>query len=378
LSSNSLTILYADDEAANLTAFKYCFGDRFEIITVQSGEEALAMLGSRQVAVLLADQRMPGMTGVELCTIARERFPDVVRMIVTAYADISAAMAAINSGQVSRYILKPWREDQMAEILRAGIEAYDLGVTLRELQVKMLQAEQQSTMSYLLGRVLHELAQPMTSLLANATYLADSLTTLTQPESALPPALRETFEDLRAVAKDTALSADELAARVHRFRNGETPASSDATAELTRAVHAAVAIVGTELRKRARLTLQLAPVPAVAAEATQVSQIVVNLLMNAVEAIEPGRPERNRITVRTSMCRDRVVLEIEDTGAGISAELLPRVFEPFVTTKSQIPARGFGLAVVQDLVQRLKGEIRVRSELGTGTCFIVELPAGPH
>src|ERR1700742_2227548 len=135
-------------------------------------------MGSTAVAVLLADQRMPEVSGVELCRITREKHPDVVRVIVTAYSHVTAAVAAINAGQVSRYLFKPWREEQMAEVLRAGIEAYRLGVMTRELQVRLLQSEQQSTTTYLLGRVLHELANPAATINANVEWIADSLTGL--------------------------------------------------------------------------------------------------------------------------------------------------------------------------------------------------------
>src|SRR5678815_933321 len=113
-------VLYVDDEAANLTSFAYCFDDQFLVRTAGSAEEAMLILSREPVALLLADQRMPGMTGAQLCALARERHPDVVRMIVTAYADIGDAVAAINTGQVARYILKPWREEAMLEILQLG------------------------------------------------------------------------------------------------------------------------------------------------------------------------------------------------------------------------------------------------------------------
>jgi signal transduction histidine kinase len=369
-------ILYVDDEPANLTTFKYCFGERFEVLTATSGAAALQIMEGQPVALLLADQRMPGMTGAELCAQARERFPDTVRMIVTAYADITAAMAAINSGQVARYILKPWREESLAEVLRAGIEAHDLGMLMRQLQVRMLQHEQEATSTFLIGQVLHEISNPLSSVCTNVQYLADSLRVLAaESEAGTPPRLAERVRDLDEAAREAGLVADDLVARLARFRAGEGGRlTNGVTTDLNRAVQVALAIVGSELRRHARLDLQLGPVPPVRADASQLSQIVVNLLTNAIEALEPEQPARQRITLRTLVRDDRVTFEVEDTGAGIPAELLPRVFEPFVTTKGNDVTRGFGLAVVRDLVQRLDGDIRVSSEAGHGTCFVVELP----
>src|SRR5687768_11480088 len=97
-------VLYVDDERANLVALRYALGDRFTILTALSGEEGLELLRSRpDIAVLLADFKMPGMTGTELCEQAIAIRPDVIRMILTAYADLHAASEAINRGQVQKF-----------------------------------------------------------------------------------------------------------------------------------------------------------------------------------------------------------------------------------------------------------------------------------
>jgi two-component system, NtrC family, sensor kinase len=369
------TILYVDDESPNLLTFSYLFAERFDIVTVGSGAEALAVMERRPVAVLLADQRMPAMTGVELCAAARERFPSVVRMIVTGYSDIGAAVGAINSGQVSRYILKPWREEELAEILNAAIEAHELGVMVRDVQARMLKSEQQATSSFLLGRALHELSQPLEVALVGSGYVADCLGNLQRTLTAVPNAQREMLEDVRAAAQETAAAVRQAAERLHRFRAGEAPvARGDIATDLNRAVEAALAILGQELRRQGGVQVQLGTVPPVAVDATELSQIIMNLLTNAAEAVAGAPPEARSIIVRTRARPNRAVVEVEDTGPGIAPDLLPRIFEPFVSTKSDDVERGFGLAIVHDLVQRLEGDIRVRSELGRGSCFTVELP----
>ena len=368
------TILYVDDEPSNLATFKYCFGERFEVLVAQSGDEALKILAAQPVAVMMADQRMPGMTGAQLCQAARERFPDVVRMIVTAYADVTAAVEAINSGQVLRYVFKPWREEQMADVLRIGVEAYELGVLLRDLQTRMLQHEQQATINYVLRTVLHELKAPAKAAHMNLHWMADTLRGLAQGAQAAPMQQQAAFTGMLAAAQEALDSIKLIVQRIDGFRRGE-PAGrpTGATADLTRAVQAAVSIVGPELRRRAEVDLQLTEVPLVAAEAAQLNQILVNLLSNAVEALPLGQAEHNLVTVRTSVRDGQAFVEIEDTGPGIPAELLPRIFDPFVSTKSDDPARGFGLAVVRDVVHELGGEITARSEVGTGSCFTVTL-----
>src|SRR5688500_14015445 len=94
-------ILFVDDEPQNLVVFRYAMEESFTVLTAQTGVEALQIMQRQQIAVLLADQRMPEMNGVELCARAREVQPEAVRIIITAYADIHAAIDAINKGQVS-------------------------------------------------------------------------------------------------------------------------------------------------------------------------------------------------------------------------------------------------------------------------------------
>lgn len=367
-------VLYVDDEPANLTTFRYCFEEQFDVVTATTADEALGILGREPVGLLLADQRMPGVSGAELCRIVRERHPDVVRMIVTAYSDVTAAVAAINSGQVSRYLFKPWREEVMAEVLRAGLDAYQLGVMTRELQVRLLHTEQQATTTYLLGRVLHELANPAASLNTNVEWLADTLSALGQ-RSDLPDAVAAELDEVQTAVREAAAASRELLARIDRFRRGDQPAPPRHGVDLKRAVEAALAIVENQLRKRAELTVDMHEVPPVVADATQVSQVVINLLLNAADAVE-ARPEgERRIGLRVDdHGGTHALIEVSDSGEGIAPEMMERIFEPFVSTKSQDVPRGFGLAVVREIVDSLGGEIKVRSEVGHGSQFAVRLP----
>jgi signal transduction histidine kinase len=381
-------VLYVDDEPANLTAFSYCFEDLFHILTATSGEEALALLRNEPVALLLADQRMPGMTGVQLCALAREKHPDVVRMIVTAYSDIAEAVAAINTGQVARYILKPWREEAMAEILRAGVEAYQLGTLVHDLQIRLLKSEQQSTTTFLIGRVLHELSNPAASISTNVRFMQDSFYRLREIAPAGSEEFRTLLQSFSEALNDSAEGCRELALRLERFRDGQPAVVRvSAGADLARVVDAAVAIVRSLIHPRARLMVEHAAAPAtaespmsapvVAMDRTHLSQVLVNLLMNAAEAIEPGHPEENRILIRTFAKNGNGCFEVEDTGRGIAAELLDQVFEPHFTSKPA-PGHGLGLSIVRELVTSVRGSVGVRSELGRGTTFTVEIPLAPR
>ncbi len=119
-------VLYVDDEPDNLRIFELTFRRDFKILTAASAEEGLEILNDNPIAVVLSDQRMPGMTGVEFLARVREIDPQTIRMLVTAYGDAETLGVAINDGSIYRYIAKPWSPDDLGMALRRGIEAYAL------------------------------------------------------------------------------------------------------------------------------------------------------------------------------------------------------------------------------------------------------------
>jgi CheY-like chemotaxis protein len=116
-------------------------------------------------------------------------------------------------------------------------------------------------------------------------------------------------------------------------------------------------------------------VPPVLASDGKLSQVFLNLLINAAHAIDEGHVDENRITLRTWTSGDDVLAEVADTGHGISPENLERIFEPFFTTKRSGVGSGLGLAICRNIVTEFGGDIRVESEVGKGTRFVVRLPA---
>src|SRR5689334_20607602 len=119
-------ILVVDDEQDNLDAFRFNFRKTFDILTATSGPEALQLLADKEVAVVVTDQRMPKMTGVELLREVRAKTPDTVGIILTAFTDVDVLIEAINLGQVYRYITKPWDAKEVRGVLQYAIERFDL------------------------------------------------------------------------------------------------------------------------------------------------------------------------------------------------------------------------------------------------------------
>src|SRR5919206_1029098 len=127
-------ILIVDDEPANLRLLERLFRRDYQVLTAPSGQEALHLLEQHDVALLLTDQRMPGMTGIELLKRTAEMRPHMVRIIVTGYTDVSALVEAINCGQVYKYVTKPWNNDDLRLTVERAVEHYETNKARHELE----------------------------------------------------------------------------------------------------------------------------------------------------------------------------------------------------------------------------------------------------
>jgi two-component system, NtrC family, response regulator AtoC len=137
--SNRVAVLVVDDEPDNLDAIRFNFGKTFSLLLAGSGEEALALVKQHDIAVIVTDQRMPRMTGLELLKAARELRPDAVGIIVTAFTDVDVLIEAINLGRIYRYVTKPWDSKELRGILTHAIERYQLVRENRRLSEQLQQ-----------------------------------------------------------------------------------------------------------------------------------------------------------------------------------------------------------------------------------------------
>src|SRR5690349_9345370 len=117
-------VIYVDDEIPNRQVFLATFGQEFRVKVCESAEAGLAAMQGETVAIVLADQRMPSVTGVDLLTKVKELYPDAIRVLVTAYTDQEPIVQAVNRVQIDRFIPKPWDNREMEALLNAALETY--------------------------------------------------------------------------------------------------------------------------------------------------------------------------------------------------------------------------------------------------------------
>jgi PAS domain S-box-containing protein len=240
----------------------------------------------------------------------------------------------------------------------------------KRLETQLRLADRMTSMGTLAAGVAHEINNPLAYVCSNLTFLSEQLAQETLPPEALP--------ELREVVAETQEGAGRVRSIVQDLRTfARADEERRGPINIHQVIDGALRLVRNEMmRSNARLERELGPVPPILGNEARLGQVLVNLLVNAVQAFPEKRSENNRIRVATwSDESKRVVVEVEDNGAGMSAEVQQRIFDPFFTTKPVGEGTGLGLAICHTIVQSMGGQIEVRSTPGRGTTFVLSLPA---
>jgi PAS domain S-box-containing protein len=242
----------------------------------------------------------------------------------------------------------------------------------RQMHERLLLADRMASVGTLAAGVAHEINNPLAYTIANLGLLAGDLPQI----AAALPQRAQAIAAMLADARDGAERVRKIVRGLKTFSRAheEERVPIDPAHVVDQAIHLAL----NEIRHRARLVKDYAPVPPVWADEPRLVQVFINLLVNAAHSLPEERAEGNEIRVAIRK-RDagRVIIEVRDTGSGIPAEIIGRVFDPFFTTKPVGKGTGLGLSICHGIVTRMNGEITVESEVGKGSVFSVLLPIAP-
>jgi two-component system, NtrC family, sensor kinase len=262
---------------------------------------------------------------------------------------------------------------------------------LAEAQNQLLQSEKMASIGQLAAGVAHEINNPVGYVNSNLStlqqYVADILKILSayeQGEMEMKEITRTAVDDLKRKAdidyirKDIEKLISESIGGLQRVKRivldlkdfSHVGEATKQWSNIEKGLDSTLNIVWNELKYKAEVVKEYGGIPEIECIPMQINQVFMNLLMNAVQAIEV----QGRITIRTGQDGENVWVEVEDTGAGIEKKNLNRIFDPFFTTKPVGQGTGLGLSLSYGIVQKHGGRIEVRSERGKGTTFRVELP----
>ena len=283
-------------------------------------------------------------------------------------------------------------EEKRKDLQKALVKLEKVLEELKASQLKILQQEKMASIGQLAAGVAHELNNPMSFISSNLSTLDKYIKRLTdfirvQSEAVLSVKdtsalykvdkkreevkLNHILEDAKVLLKESLDGAERVKKIVHELNSFSRMDEEEyKKADINECVDSAVTIVWNELKYKATLEKKYGSLPLVMCYPRQMNQVFVNLLINAVNSI----PEKGIIAVQTWQENGSVWIEVSDTGVGIPAKNLIKIFEPFFTTKEAGKGTGLGLSITYEIVQKHKGEITVKSDVGKGTTFTVRIP----
>lgn len=372
----STHVLFVDDEEPNLVVFEAVCGEEFPVLTASSGDAALDLMRTHDVGVVLTDQRMPGMTGVELLEKVYTEWPDSIRLLITAYSDLKAAEDAINRGYVRRYLRKPWEPEALKAELRDAFDLYTLNSKVKVLEQRLFETERAYSLGVVAAGLADELRNPIgwirNNLSVTETSINNAIASL-QDESPNLTRARGLLAQVEAAVSDARLGVKRILELVDEM--AKPPEGTDEElidlADIIRVTLRMAERSG--LRGRALIEVASGVAPRVKASRTKLGQITLNLLANAIQQVADLPREQGIVRISTAIKDQWAVLDVIDNGPTLSEEELEGVFKPFGRS-GRSKGAGVGLAISKRIAGELRGELEASHYPEGGTRFRLRLP----
>jgi two-component system NtrC family sensor kinase len=368
-------VLFVDDDESNLIVWRAACADEFDVLTAGSADEAIELLRTHEVFVVFADQRMPYTTGVELLERVRREFPDTVRILITAYSDLGAVIDAINRGHVRRYLRKPCALSELRAEISEALDFYTLRARARAVERRLLLTERVYALGLVASGFGRELGRP-TTLIREAVTLAQSdLRLVTQKldaDGADLRLIRSKLVDLEEWLK-RALEGVERVLDLARSVELRPDSGRPEPVDMADVLRLSLRIVRGNLRRGADIELDIRPTPPVRGMSSKLGQVVLNLLVNALEGVSSNDPAQSVISIGLGENEGLVRLDVTDNGPPIDEEEQERIFDPFHLSAS-VRGAGLGLAISKALVEEMGGKILVGAGATGGATFSVLMP----
>jgi two-component system sensor histidine kinase/response regulator len=372
-------ILLVDDEEPNLAVLESFLDVDYRVYTASSGAEALAIAESTPLDLVIADQRMPGMTGVELLETLRAKRPDLLGIVLTGYSDTPALMSAINRARAFRYLRKPWQPEEVLaavsqacrfvfhqravakvlDLLSRRTEELDRALfDLQEAQKNMLHLDRLATAGRLTAGISHDLKNSLNGLL----YLQqEALIRNTDPDFA------QAIDVGLAGVRNMHEALSTMNAFVRQKRLSMAMEWFDPAVVVRDTV--TVLHMDMDYRNRRVEVLTTEGLPLLLGDRQKLVQVLVNLVRNAIQATQA----RQKVSVSVTRSTEGIVYSVEDEGPGVPEDLRPTLFDAFVSSKGDAGV-GLGLYMSKLIVAYHNGRIAALDRPIGGTRFEAVIP----
>lgn len=357
--TEKIIVLYIDDEGNNLTSFKASLRKDFKVFTALDAAEGLSIAETEEIHVVVADQRMPGMDGIEFFEKLMEINPEPVRILLTGYSDIASAIDAINRGQVYRFIDKPWNIEQIKNAVKTAADIYFARKELKDKNEKLMKIQKE--MNQFVYTLSHELRGPLMSIAA--------VSRLAKIESQEPSVL-EYFKLID-------LATDKLDIFIHKMLDFYRSTKME-----NKVVKIDFHHVMNEIRSEYEKKFDLSDI-AIKTEINQeeefyaddakVRVIINNLFSNAYRFQKEELTDKH-IDISINVSNNLASIKISDNGKGMESTYLDQPFDIFQRATQEHLGSGLGLYMVKESVGQMGGKILMESVVGEGTTITVSIP----
>ena len=383
--NNKDAILYVDAEKENQQNFYHLVRREFNLLQACSAEEAMEILKSGQVKVILADLHMTDVNGIEFLEKVYYNFPHIIRIIASALTDQHIIIDAINKAKVFHFITKPWNNEELKKILKNAIEVfnhnYEKDIQINSLQsmndelikAKLKAEELDKLKSSFLANMSHEIRTPLNAIVGFTNLF------VTQIDDA---ELQKEYADVIEDSANDLLNIVEDLLDTSRIELGTVPIN-----ETLIDIHKLMCDLLLVFQKHNQLKNKpielkykypkVTDKKLIVTDGLRLKQIISNLLNNSLKFTEKGEIEFG-YEIKNENNIHFIQFFVRDTGIGIPAELTDYIFEKFGKIEKDINrihrGNGLGLYIARKLAQILGGDITVKSELKKGSIFYVTIP----
>lgn len=344
---------------------------------VDTAEDLQRALLEEPWDLILADYSMPRFSGPDALATVRAAGLDIPFIVVSGTLGEDAVVDAMRSG-VQDYILKGRYVRLVPAVQRELRESVNRGER-KKMEDQLMLSDRMASVGMLAAGVAHEINNPLAALIANLDYITQELTVSLhahEAETAGPAInLAQVAREFAEPLQDAVVSAERIRQIVRDVRIFSRPNEERrGPVDVLVVLESTLRMAQNEIRHRARIVKDYGPVPAAFGNDARVGQVLLNLIVNAAQSIPEGHADSNEIRIITRTdAQGRAVIEVRDTGTGMSPETLKRIFDPFFTTKPVGIGTGLGLSICHRIITGLGGEIHADSQLGRGTTFSVSL-----
>jgi len=376
-----INVLFLDDDQKVLNSITRMFADEpYGVAVASNSTEAMDIIAREKIKVVLSDQRMPDISGVEFLHRVKLQYPDIVRILFTAYANLSATEQAINISEVYRFINKPWHAHELIPAVVMALYHYDLVKENRRLfeetrskNEELKTANSKMKVLYDIQKdfsstISHELRTPLASIKAALDIvLSGSAGGVTDEQGNFLGKAKSNVDRLNRLINDILdLAHLESGKTTLKIKPGDINQTIQSVVETQEAV---------ARDKGLYLKLSLdTQVPVFAFDQDKIIQVLNNLISNAIKFTPSGG-----ITVSSVRCTNSndIEVRVKDTGYGIKEEDMVKLFEKFQQLgepHQRCVGTGLGLAICKEITRQHGGKIKVESKAGQGSSFNFILP----